>query len=97
MNKQIKELYGKLLIIVLGLWVSSIVLLALQIGSNVSKIFVFLLGYVLIACVIEYKNMIKRKVENFSVCLTAVAVVSCFFYLSYLGFMLGRVFVRYCF
>lgn len=97
MNKQIKELYGKLLLIILGLWGTAIGLLALQIGGNVAKVFTVLLSYVLIACVIEYKNMIKRKIEKFSVCLMAVTVVSCFTYLPYLGFMLGRAFVRFCF
>ncbi len=67
MNKQIKELYGKLLLIIWGLWGNAIGLLALQIGGNVAKVFMVLLSYVLIACVIEYKNMIKRKIEKFSV------------------------------
>ena len=37
MNKQIKELYGKLLLIIWGLWGNAIGLLALQIGGNVAK------------------------------------------------------------
>lgn len=97
MDKQNKKIYGVFLMSIVGLWISSVVLLAMSIGGNVCKIFVILLGYMFISCLIEYKKVIKRKVENFSVCLSAVSLVTCAFYLLYLGFMLGRVVVRFLF
>lgn len=90
MNKQIKVLYGMLLMMIFVLWVSSILLLVFQISSSTAIIFVCLLGYMLIACVSEFRNMVKRKVADFSVCLSAISFVTCLFYLVYLGLLLVR-------
>jgi len=99
-NKELKELYRVLLIIILIMWLSSIGMLRAQIGASVTKYFVQLLSVILVVCGLDYvykfeKNTEKR--EEFSMVTPAIGIVSCFMYLAYLGFWLGRFFVRFFF
>ena len=100
MKKELKELYRVLLLVILIMWLSSIGMLRAQIGVSVTKYFVLLLSVILVVCGIDYIYKFERKmekVEDFSLITPALGLVSCFMYLAYLGFWLGRFFVRFFF
>lgn len=97
MNKQTKVIYIMFLIGIFILWISSIALLRAQIGVSVTKYFVQLLSFMLIACLLDFVYKVRNKIEkaeDFSVTTPALGIVSCFLYLAYLGFWLGRFIAR---
>ncbi len=94
MNKELKILYIMLMVAVFGLWVSTIALQISQIGGSAAARFSHLLGGMLIACIYDFIRKIKKSDEELSVCIPALSIVSCAFYLFYVGVLAGRIFAR---
>lgn len=65
MNKELKILYGTLMVAIFGLWVSTIVLQISHIGGSASARFTHLLGVMLIACIYDFIRKMKKVMRSF--------------------------------
>lgn len=90
-----KVLYKVSLIAALILWASAISFTLLHLCGFIPQIFIWVFGFIILAFVSDYKDVIKRnKSERMSVALIAINFVVCMAYIACIAFLFGRYVVR---